>query len=468
MPPIGAKAGADAAADGKMATMASGTPAPGTDSEGVDPQDEVVGILRDLIRIDTTNTGEADTTVGEAEAAEYVEGQLTEVGYTPERFTTTTARRQGVHLRIPGRDPQRGALLLHGHLDVVPAIAADWTVPPFDAAEIDGAIWGRGAVDMKDMDAMLIALVRDWARRGYVPPRDIVVIFTPDEEAGCRQGSHWIVANRPDMLEGVTEAVGEVGGFSLTMPDDHRLYLLQTAEKGIAWLRLTATGPGGHGSMIHRHNPVTELAAATHRLGAHRFPVTMTPTTSACVAGISGPLGVPFDPDDPQHFLTELGSMASILGATLSHTVNPTMLSAGIKANVVPREAHAVVDGRFLPGREDEFLAMVDELLGESVSRESVNFDHGVETTFDGPTIEAMAAAVTAEDPRGTAIPYMMSGGTDAKAWSTVGIRCYGFVPLRLPPELNFPAMFHGVDERVPIESVQFGVRVLQRFIDSC
>ncbi len=433
-----------------------------------DPQDEAVTILRQLIRIDTTNTGDPDTTVGEAEAAEYVESLLTEVGYSPERFTTTGGSRQGVHLRIPGRDPDRGALLLHGHLDVVPAVAEEWSVPPFEAAEIDGMIWGRGAVDMKDMDAMIIALIRDWARTGFVPPRDIVVIFTPDEEAGCWQGSHWIVDNRPELLEGVSEAVGEVGGFSLTVRNDLRLYLLQTAEKGIAWMKLTATGAGGHGSMIHDDNAVTAVAAATARLGSHDFPVTMTPTMTACLTAISEPLGIPFDPDHPDEFLAALGPMAHILGATLAHTVNPTMLSAGYKANVVPSEAEAVVDGRFLPGREGEFLAVVDELLGGSVTRDFVNFDHGVETTYDGPTIAAMSDAIAAEDPGGRTIPYMMSGGTDAKAWSTLGIRCYGFVPLRLPPGLDFPAMFHGVDERVPIESVQFGVRTLQRFIDNC
>ena len=264
-----------------------------------DPQDEAVTILRQLIRIDTTNTGDPDTTVGEAEAAEYVESLLTEVGYSPERFTTTGGSRQGVHLRIPGRDPDRGALLLHGHLDVVPAVAEEWSVPPFEAAEIDGMIWGRGAVDMKDMDAMIIALIRDWARTGFVPPRDIVVIFTPDEEAGCWQGSHWIVDNRPELLEGVSEAVGEVGGFSLTVRNDLRLYLLQTAEKGIAWMKLTAAGAGGHGSMIHDGNAVTAVAAATARLGSHDFPVTMTPTMTACLTAISEPLGIPFDPEKP-------------------------------------------------------------------------------------------------------------------------------------------------------------------------
>ncbi len=430
-------------------------------------QDDAVSILRELIRIDTTNTGEPDGTVGEAVAAEFVHFLLSQAGYSPERFETTSATRQGVYLRIPGHDRERGALLLHGHLDVVPAVAADWSVPPFAAEEIDGLIWGRGAVDMKDMDAMLIALVRDWARTGYVPPRDIVLIMTPDEEAGGRHGAHWIVDNRPDMLDGVTEAVGEVGGFSVTIRDDLRLYLVQTAEKGLGWLRLKAAGTAGHGSMLNDDNAVTELARAMTRIGDHRFPITMTPTMTACVEQLGDALGIPFDPEDPQPFLAALGPMARIIGATLSNTANPTMLSAGYKANVIPNIAEGAVDGRFLPGHEDDFLATIDQILGDRVVREFVHHDIALETSFDGPTIDAMAAALTAEDPAGRAIPYTMSGGTDAKAWSLRGIRCFGFVPLRLPPELDFPAMFHGIDERVPVDSVRFGVRVLQRFIDS-
>ena len=194
-----------------------------------DPQDEAVTILRQLIRIDTTNTGDPDTTVG-SRGGRVCESLLTEVGYSPRTLHDHGRIATGRPLADPGSRSRPG-LCSHGHLDVVPAVAEEWSVPPFEAAEIDGMIWGRGAVDMKDMDAMIIALIRDWARTGFVPPRDIVVIFTPDEEAGCWQGSHWIVDNRPELLEGVSEAVGEVGGFSLTVRNDLRLYLLQTARR---------------------------------------------------------------------------------------------------------------------------------------------------------------------------------------------------------------------------------------------
>lgn len=426
---------------------------------------DAVTLLRRLIRIDSTNTGHADDTIGEAATAEFVEAALREVGYEPERFTTTGPTRQGVHLRIPGADADRGALLLHGHLDVVAAIPDEWTVHPFAAEESDGLIWGRGAVDMKDMDAMLLATLRHWARTGWVPPRDISVIFTPDEEAGGLQGAHWIVENRPEMLAGVTEAVGEVGGYSMTIRDDLRLYLIQTAEKGIAWLQLRARGQVGHGSMLNDANAVTRLADAVSRVGHHRFPVTLTPTTQAFIDELADALGSPVDPHDTEAFLKVLGPLARVIGATTSNTLNPTMLSAGHKVNVIPTHAEAYADGRFLPGHEEEFMTEIDEVLGSDIVREYVHHDVALETSFDGPTIDAMSAALRAEDSGARPVPYMLSGGTDAKAWSRLGVRCYGFAPLRLPPDLDFGAMFHGVDERVPVDAVRFGVRVLNRFL---
>jgi acetylornithine deacetylase/succinyl-diaminopimelate desuccinylase-like protein len=431
-----------------------------------DAEADAISLMRDLIRIDTTNTGDPDTTVGEAGAAEFVAAALQEVGYTPQRFETTAANRQGVALHIAGRDSSRGALLLHGHLDVVAAMAHEWRVPPFAAELSDGMVWGRGAVDMKDMDAMILAVVRDWARNGHVPPRDIRVIFTPDEEAGGRHGAHWIVDNRPDLLHGVTEAVGEVGGFSLTVRDNLRLYMIQTAEKGISWLRLRANGSAGHGSMLNDDNAITRLAEAVTRIGNHRFPIITTPTTRALIEELSDAAGVQIDPYDSDKVAAVLGPLARIVGATLANTANPTMLGGGFKVNVIPGHAEACIDGRFLPGQEEAFIDDIDRLLGDDAVREFIHHDIALETTFDGPTIDAMSAALRAEDPAARCVPYMLSGGTDAKAWSRLGIRCYGFAPLQLPPDLDFASLFHGVDERVPVDSVRFGVRVLSRFLD--
>jgi acetylornithine deacetylase/succinyl-diaminopimelate desuccinylase-like protein len=444
------------------AQTASALPEPLPDAEA-----EVLDLVSDLVRIDSTNYGDGSGP-GEAEAAEYVEARLREVGYDPERFSCGP-RRDGVVVRIPGADPSRGALLVHGHLDVVPAQAGDWSVGPFEAELRDDLgvemLWGRGAVDMKDMCGMTLATVRSWARNGVRPERDTVVMFLPDEEAGGLIGSHWLVDHRPDMFEGVTEAVGEVGGFSMTVRDDLRLYLVQTAEKGIGWLKLTATGRAGHGSMINDDNAVTTLCDAVARLGRLETPVHVTPTLRDFLAVLSEVTGTTLDPDDMDDVLAKLGPVSTFVGATLRNTVNPTILSAGYKVNVVPGAAEAHVDTRFLPGYEDEMLTAIDEILGDAVKREFVNRDIALETTFDGPSIDLMASVLRAEDPGAVAVPYMLSGGTDAKAFSTLGIRCYGFAPLRLPPALNFGALFHGVDERVPVDALRFGTRVLGRFL---
>ena len=435
-----------------------------TSADAIAAQDEVIEILRDLIRIDTTNDG-TDAGPGEALAAEYVEGALREVGLDAERFSTTSSKRQGVIARIPGTDASLPRLLLHGHLDVVPAQATDWQVPPFAAEVIDDMVWGRGAVDMKDMDAMLLSLARAWSRSGTRARRDLVFLFLPDEEAGGHHGSHWIVDNRPDMLEGVSEGVSEVGGFSMTLPDQRRLYLIQTAEKGIAWMRLHAEGRAGHGSVINRENAVTELAAAVTRLGEHTWPVALSPTAKRMTQTIGDALGVELDLEDLDHLAEQIGPMVRFIGAATRNTTNPTMLSAGYKANVVPGSASATVDGRFMPGHADEFFSKVDELLGPHVRREFENHDVALEAEFEVPLVDAMRASLDAEDPGALTAPYILSGGTDGKAFARLGVTAYGFSPLRLPADLDFGALFHGVDERVPIESVHFGVRALDRFL---
>jgi acetylornithine deacetylase/succinyl-diaminopimelate desuccinylase-like protein len=426
--------------------------------------DEVVGICRDLLRIDTTNTGDADTTVGERVAAEYVAERLAEAGIDSVVHESQPTRANLV-ARIPGRDPSRGALLLHGHLDVVPADASEWSVPPFEGIEQDGYLWGRGAIDMKDFDAMMLAVVREWSRTGYVPPRDIVLAFTADEEAGMTYGSQFLVAEHADLLEGCTEAIGEVGGFSYTVHEDLRLYLIETAEKGIDWLRLHARGRPGHGSFVHDDNAVTALAEAVAAVGRHRFPLVMTSTVRAFLEELGDAIGVEFDPDNPELALAKLGPIAGLIGATVRNTANPTRLQAGYKDNVIPGKASATIDCRTLPGQEEAFLAELRSVIGPDIEIEHLQQQPPVETTFDGELVQAMAAALRAEDPGARAVPYMLSGGTDAKAFSTLGIRCFGFAPLRLPADLPFATLFHGIDERVPVEGLRFGVRVLDRLL---
>jgi acetylornithine deacetylase/succinyl-diaminopimelate desuccinylase-like protein len=443
------------------------------DEPGARAAAEVADLCRDLLRIDTSNFGDASGP-GERAAAEHVMGLLTEVGLQPELFESEPGR-ASVVVRVEGEaagTKDRGALLVHGHLDVVPADAADWRVDPFGGEEQDGCLWGRGAVDMKDMDAMMLAVLRDLARSARKPPRDLVFGFFADEEAGGVLGSHWLVDHRPDLVEGVTEAISEVGGYSTTIEgrsgDPVRLYLLQTAEKGIAWLRLLARGRAGHGSQIHTDNAVARLGAAVARIGEHQWPIEITPTVHEFLEGVTELTGVEFDPADPDRVLDRLGTVARFVGATFRDTANPTMLRAGYKHNVVPQVAEAFVDCRFLPGHEEKVMQTIRELAGPGVDVEVHHRDTSLETSFDGRLVDRMVAALQAEDPGAPVLPYCLSGGTDNKALSRLGIRGFGFAPLQLPADLDFPALFHGVDERVPVDALRFGTRVLDRLLRTC
>ncbi len=422
-------------------------------------QDEVVELCRDLIRIDTSNP-----TKNERPATEYVAEKLAEVGLEPRIFESAPGR-ASVVARMTGVDQSRGALLIHGHLDVVPADRADWSVDPFAGEIKDGCLWGRGAVDMKDMDAMSLAVIREWAREGRRPPRDVVIAYVADEEAGGSMGARFLVDEHADLFEGCTESISEVGGFSLQVREDLRLYPVQTAQRGMAWMKLIARGRAGHGSLVNDANAVTALAEAVARIGRYEWPVRLTATVEAFLDEVGAAIGIDIDPHDLAPVADKLGAVTALVAATVRNTANPTMLDAGYKVNVVPQEATAHIDGRFLPGYEDEFFATIDELLGPDVRRETLHGDIALETSWDGALVEAMKESIHAEDPQGKAVPYCLFGGTDDKSFSMLGIRGFGFSPLRLTPDLDFAGMFHGVDERVPLAGLQFGVRVLDRFL---
>ncbi|MCW2775751.1 MAG: dapE 4 [Nocardioides sp.] len=426
-----------------------------------DPAGEVVELCRELIRIDTTNYGNDDGP-GERKAAEHVATLLDEVGIESTLYEAAPGR-TSVIAQWGGSTGD--GLLLHGHLDVVPAEAADWQVDPFSGEIQDGYVWGRGAVDMKDFDAMLLSVVRARQRDGRVPERPVTLCFTADEEAGGHQGAQVLVEQHAEQLEGCTEAVGEVGGFSATVRG-RRIYLIEAAEKGMAWMRLTARGRAGHGSMINRENAITDLATAVARVGAHDWPVRLTPTMRTLLAAVGELAGTEATPENAPALIEEFGSAARMLGAVIRNTTNPTMLSAGYKVNVVPTEASAHVDGRFLPGFEDEFFATLAELVGEHIEIDYVSHQQPWETPYDGHLVDAMTRSLLAEDPEAIVAPYLMSGGTDAKHFRKLGMRSYGFAPLRLPADLDFTALFHGVDERVPVDALEFGARVFDRFLD--
>ncbi len=416
---------------------------------------DVVRVARDLVRFDTTNYG-GGRAKGEREAADYVVAYLEALGLSPETYEAAP-RRTNLAVRIPGRDRTAPALVVHGHLDVVPAIAADWSVDPFAGEIRDGMLWGRGAVDMKDMDAMILTSVADLIRTGEPPARDLVIAFFADEENGGIEGSHRVVEERPEWFRGAAEAISEVGGYSIQVADQ-RAYLLQVGEKGLLWLRLVARGTAAHGSAFHADNAVTALAEAVAEIGRAPWPVTLTVTTERLLDEIRALTG---DAEDADALATRTGPAARFIRSTLRTTANPTGLTAGYKHNVIPDRAEALIDVRVLPGTEDAVLARLREIAGPRVEIEVVHRDIGLEVPFDGPLVEAMIAALGRHDPGVPVLPYLMSGGTDNKALSRLGIRGYGFAPLKLPPELDFTGMFHGVDERVPIDALVFGQRVL-------
>lgn len=444
--------------------MTAATPAQTT------PADEVVRICQELIRIDSTNFGDGSGP-GERAAADYVVAQLREVGLEP-TVVESEPGRTSVVVRVEGEDRDRAALCIHGHLDVVPANAADWQVDPLSGVEQDGCIWGRGAVDMKDMDAMILACIRDLARTGTKPPRDIVFAFFADEEAGGVKGSHYVVDHHPELFEGVTEAVSEVGGYSVTVPakdgGETRAYLVQTAEKGILWLRLVATGRAGHGSVPNDENALVRLAEAISRINAHKWPREYLASVRELLDGLSDLTGTSWSDEDLEDLLDHLGGAQGFVRGTLQDTANFTMAEAGYKHNVIPQTACASLDARFLPGHDEELLATIRELAGDHVEVEIVHQDIALDAPFEGPLVDAMKAALLAEDPDAQVLPYCLSGGTDNKALSRLGITGYGFAPLKLPADLDFAPMFHGIDERVPVSSLRFGATVLARFIATC
>lgn len=428
-------------------------------------EEEVVKICQDLIRIPSVNFGEGKG--DEKAVAQYIVASLGEVGISAKIYESAP-NRCNVIANIEGSDPTRAGLVVHGHIDVVPANAADWSVDPFAAEIRDGMIWGRGAVDMKNVDAMILAIVRKWARTGYKPPRNIVLAFFADEEAGMTYGSRWMAAHHPEVFAGCSEAISEVGGFSVTVGDGKRLYFVEAAQKGIHWMKLTATGRAGHGSMMNDENALTAISEAVSKIGKFHWPQRYTETVKILFKRIAQATGKPYDEKDLRPLLTEIGPTARMIGATLQNTANPTMLEAGYKANVIPGSASAVIDGRFLPGYEDELNDTIRSIIGPDITIETISRDIALEVDFTGDLVDAMCAAITRHDPEGIPVPYLMSGGTDNKALSELGIVGYGFSPLRLPADLDFMALFHGVDERVPISGLEFGVNVLADFLENC
>ena len=275
----------------------------------------------------------------------------------------------------------------------------------------------------------------------------------------------------PELFEGCTEAIGESGAFTFHAGPGQRLYPIASAERGTAWLKLTARGRAGHGSKPNEANAVTRLAEAVARIGAYRWPVRLIPTVRAAVEAIAAAAGTRL-PDGAldgglaaEELLALLGPAGALVAGTVRNSANPTMLAAGYKINVIPGEAVGYVDGRVLPGCEDEFRASMDELTGPDVSWEYAHEEIPLEAPPGAPVMDRMARALLAEDPGSVIVPYCMSGGTDAKQFSRLGMTCYGFTPLVLPEGYDYYAMFHGTDERIPLSALEASVRIMDRFL---
>ncbi|SDJ74442.1 Acetylornithine deacetylase/Succinyl-diaminopimelate desuccinylase [Nonomuraea maritima] len=416
----------------------------------------VAEICSDLIRFDTTNPGS-----GERPAAEYVATLLADAGIEPVVFESAP-KRTTVVARIAGESPD--ALLVHGHLDVVPADPAEWRTHPFSGEIADGCVHGRGAVDMKGACAMTLAAVLGMAARGERPRRDLVLAFLADEEATGDYGSRYAVTEHRGLFDGVTEAISESGGFSVTS-GEHRVYPIGVGERGTAWMKLTARGVAGHGSRPAVDNPVATLAHALSRLASYEWPVRLTPSVAALLESLSRITGRPVDLDRLDEEAERLGALGGLFRSQIRNSANPTMLDAGYKVNVVPSTAEAHVDGRYMPGLQEEFLETVDRLLGPKVTREFVNLEEAPAAPYPSAFFDELAGTLAAEDPGARPVPYVLAGGTDAKSFNRIGITTYGFTPLMLRPDLDYFGMFHGKDERVPVEGLEFGTRVLTRLV---
>jgi acetylornithine deacetylase/succinyl-diaminopimelate desuccinylase-like protein len=430
----------------------------------------VVDICAALIRCDTSNFGAAGSK-GELSAAIYLADLLTGGGYRPTVLASAPGR-ANVLLRVPGTEPDLPGILVHGHLDVVPVEADQWSVDPFGGVVRDGYLYGRGATDMKDAVAVAASVLLGWSASGRRPRRDLVVAFVADEEEDGAYGAGWLVDEHPEWFDGVGVAIGESGGCAVQQHDSsgrsRTFYPIATGERGTFHLTLRAEGTAGHASR-GGESAVLRLAEAVARVARYPWPADPPVDGRRFLSAVTDALGIAADLGSADGIDAAIGAigepLAGFVRPSSRNSSTPTVLRAGYKINVVPGSAEADVDVRAVPDREDEVLAIIDSLLGPGVTRVPLRTRPGLAAPIDSPWFSAMAAAITAHDPSGVVVPFCMGGGTDAKSFHTLGIPCYGFTPLSADPEGRDGAGMHGVDERVPIASLIGGVAILDTFL---
>lgn len=433
---------------------------------------DVVTVLQQLLRLDTTNRAPGDAE-GELVAAQWIHDQLTQAGYHSRMLTREDApHRANVVVRVSGTDPTLEGVLVHAHLDVVPAEAEQWSFDPFGGDVVDGYVRGRGATDMKDMCAMTLSVLLDWAATGDRPRRDVVVAFVADEETDGAFGAQWLVDAHPGLFDGVAVGIGESGGVIDVYPGADgqpvRLARIAAGERGTLHLLLTARGRSGHGSRPGGSNAVLALIDALHRIGHHAWPPHVSPLVRAQLEQTAAALGLAADLTTDEGVLRtieELGGAADAAAFTIRASTTPTVVRAGYKVNVIPGLAVAEVDVRCPPGFEDDLLAALPGLVGDGVTFEHTVREPPVQAPVDSPWFDAMSAAITYVDPLAVVVPGCLGGGTDAKAFSSLGIACYGFAPATADPDGRRRSGMHGVDERVPVTSLRGGQQILARFL---
>jgi acetylornithine deacetylase/succinyl-diaminopimelate desuccinylase-like protein len=414
-------------------------------------------ICSDLIRFDTTNPGSA-----ERDAAEYVATLLSDWGLEPV-LLESAARRSNVVARIPGTDSSAPALLVQGHLDTVPADAAEWSRHPHSGDVADGFVWGRGAVDMKNALAMTLSAVGGMLADGRRPARDVVLAFVADEEAGGRLGAAYLVEEHRELFDGCAASIGEVGGFNIPSRDGTPTFAVSVADKGLRWYEIRQRGVAGHGSMVAQDNPIQGLAENLLRLLETTHPLEVLEPMRVLASTLEGrPV---HDSDEVQAVLAATGPFSRMLCAALTNTVNVTRIGAGYKENVIPGDAWARLDCRYLPGQEEALHRRILGSLGPSAAAEIIRHSPAAVSEHDGEWFDRLADSLRSVFPDCRVAPFVFSGGTDNKWFGQLGIPTYGFTPMLLPPGYDFPAMFHGVDERFPVSGLLFGVQVMDQLM---
>lgn len=445
-------------------------PAP-TTTTGVDAEalEEVVTYTSELIRIDTTNRGGGDCR--ERPAAEYAAERLAGAGLDPVILERTPGR-GNVVARIAGTDPTADALLVHGHLDVVPAQAEDWTRHPFSGEVEDGVVWGRGAVDMKHMAAMSAMVLKLLQRNGVKLKRDVIFTGVADEEAGSKYGAEFLVDQHRDLVQ-CEYAIGEIGGFSLHLAGV-TYYPIQIAQKGTVWGTMKLNGTPGHGSMPRSDSVIVKLGRIVERLGSTRLPQHDSEPVREMVEALAREQKFPMSMIIRSLLNPRLSGsilklfpnpgVARAFAALLSNTASPTIIRAGSKVNVIPGTAEVQFDGRTLPGQtKEDLLRELREVAGPDAEFEVFDTTPPVTTSKDTELFRSLSASVRRADPKGVPIPYVIPGFTDARAFDKMGAKYYGFAPIRFDPTHNvsFTEMYHGHNERCPVDGFHWGMRLL-------